>query len=206
MKRILYILICFSYNTVHLDAQATNLDAIYASFTAPIGIYYSFDEIKKKQPKDPTYLRIVKRSRKDISLNGGGLYGIELESISKQERKKIGKECLGISDGEIFVFSGNYTLGGWRGYSKAYLSGPLVYIPFETTLAKYTGGGIIPSLIKTSRGLVFDVNLGKQYKLEEKLLQAMVEKHHIQGYEGRKLMKNAAAVIMEVNKKRTRKK
>jgi len=33
----------------------------------------------------------------------------------------------------------------------------------------------------------------------------MVEKHHIQGYEGRKLMKNAAAVIMEVNKKRTRK-
>ena len=117
--------------------------------------------------------------------------------------RKIGEACLGISDGKMFVVSGKYSLGGWRGYSKAYLSGPLFYVPFTTNLAQSVGGGAIPSLITNSRGFVFDVGKGKYYKLNKKLLASMIEKHRIKGFEDKKLMKNVGDILIVVNKKRT---
>lgn len=66
MNRIIYTLILFGFYIADMNAQSINLDTIYKPFKVPKGIYYSFEELKSKQPKEVLDFKIVKRSRKDI--------------------------------------------------------------------------------------------------------------------------------------------
>ncbi len=141
------------------------------------GVYFSFEEIKNQNPSFFGPLVISERTKRNILLMGGGKYVFESSAMTTAIFKRTKKYFIGVSDGEAFYISDKLTGGGVQGMTKCLLSGPFLVAPIQGNAAQYTGGGIIPSLIKVGQGFLINVNTGISDRISEQLLKSLLKKY-----------------------------
>ena len=141
------------------------------------GIYFSFKQITTNNPALTDSFIIKERTSGNIVMWGGGKYSFEFESKDKVEFKKTRKELIGISDGEDFYISDKFTVSGWQGMTLCLLSGPYIIAPIQGSAGQYTGGGLIPSMVKVGSGFLINLNNGTSRLLSKKVITEALEKY-----------------------------
>jgi len=139
------------------------------------GIYLSFEEVINNSPSFTDSFEIKERTKGNIIMVGGGKFGFELSSGNKSEYKKLKKNLIGISDGINFYISDKYTIGGWQGLTICLLSGPYIIASVQGTAGQYTGGGLIPSMVKVGNGYLIDLKTGKSVAITNKVLKDLLK-------------------------------
>ncbi len=138
------------------------------------GIYLSFEQLANNNPAVTDSFDIKERTKGNIVLTGGGKYTFDLLSGSKQAYKLLRKDMVGISDGTHFYISDKYSGGGWQGLTICILSGPYIIAKTQGSDGQYTGGGIIPSLIKIESGYLINLQTGKSVPISNKVLKELL--------------------------------
>jgi hypothetical protein len=108
---------------------------------------------------------------------GGGKYTFELVGKDKAEFKALRRELIGVSDGDTFYISDKFTIKGWQGLTPCILSGPYVIAPVQGSAGQYTGGGIVPAMIKVGKGFLIDIRDGTSVPLSNKTLKRLLSKY-----------------------------
>jgi hypothetical protein len=196
-----FIFILFTLTSVKIFSQSESDTPVQLNLKK--GVYFSFQQIAKDNPALVDSLIIKERTNGNISMWGGGKYTFELPTMDKAEFKKIKKTLIGISDGESFYISDKFTVNGWQGLTRCLLSGPYIIAPVQGSAAQYTGGGLIPSMIKVGSGFLINLNVGNSRPLTKKVIKELLEKHpDIADKYAHKgdLIELSAEIINEVNK------
>ena len=197
--KLLIFLISFGLTSLNIHAQQATANP---HFKLKKGIYFSFEQIRTEDPGFSDSFTIKERTNGNIIMMGGGRYSFELASDKKSEFRTIKRDLLGISDGESFYISDRLTVGGWQGMTMCLLSGPYIIAPLQGSTGQYTGGGLLPSLIKIGSGFLIDLNTGSSIRLSNKLLKKLLKKHPgVSEYYARKenLLDHAVEIINEIN-------
>ena len=79
------------------------LHTVMAQQNYPQGLYMTFDEIKRHQPSVTTDIKVVKRTKFDISMYGVNDY--KLEPTDKTFKKMIRKKAWAYSDGDTLYLN-----------------------------------------------------------------------------------------------------
>ncbi len=174
MKHTLFSFVCI-LASFHCFAQSST-DTI-PHLQLKKGIYFSFKEITTQQPARTDSFTVVERTAGQITMMGGGKYGFDLAADDKADYKQVKKTCVGISDGENFYISDKFTIGGWQGLTRCLLSGPYIIAPISSSAGQYTGGGIIPAMIKVNKGFLINLNDGVSRPLSKKLIREILKKY-----------------------------
>lgn len=165
------------------------------------GIYLSFQQITEDNPSYIDSFTVKERSNRDIVMWGGGKYTFELVLENKTSFKKIRKEFVGLSDGENFYISDRYTIKGWQGMTLCILSGPYIIAPVQSSAGEFTGGGLIPSMIKIGNGYLINIKEGSSISLSKKVLKELLKKYPtiLSEYADKDLMDFTAEIIDKIN-------
>jgi len=176
MKQLLLFILFGLTSTTTFSQPDT--DRIY-HLNLKKGIYFSFEQITTNNPALTDSFVIKERTNGNIIMWGGGKHSFEFKSKDKAEFKKIRKELIGISDGKDFYISDKFTVGGWQGQGMTLclLSGPYIIAPIQASAGQYTGGGLIPSMIKVGSGFLINLNNGTSRRLSKKLIREALEKY-----------------------------
>lgn len=165
------------------------------------GIYLSFQQITADNPSHIDSFTVKERTNGDIVMWGGGKYTFELAPENKVSFKKIRKEFVGISDGENFYISDRFTIKGWQGMTSCILSGPYIIAPIQSSAGQFTGGGLIPSMIKVGNGYLINIKEGSSIPLSKKVLKELLKKYPtlMSEYADQNLMDSAVDIIDKIN-------
>ncbi|WP_188507901.1 DUF6563 family protein [Parapedobacter pyrenivorans] len=200
MKHILFALISCLASTTSFGQTGNDT---MENLRLKRGIYFSFREIVENNPSYTDTVSVKERTDGHIAMWGGGKYTFELADAAKHEVKPFKRALVGVSDGETFYISDRHTIGGWQGLTKCLLTGPYLVAPIRASASAYTGGGLIPAMIKVGEGFVINVNAGTSAKLTEKYLKGLMSKHPeiADRYaEAENLMDAALEIIDEINR------
>lgn len=192
----LLLLFLFFFGAVH--AQTDTLP----SFTVKKGIYLSFKELANNEPGRTDSFHMELRTKSNIVMVGGGPYTFVLEDGKKSEFKTLRRSMVGLSDGERFYISDQLTVGGWMGFTPCVLRGPYILAPIQGSAGSYTGGGVLPSFLKTGRGYVIDIRTGANSALNKSFIRGLLKKHPdlAHAYKDKDdIMDSAVEIIMKVN-------
>jgi len=166
MKHMFFLVLLFSFQ-LSVSAQGNSDSFVHVKK----GIYFSSEEIRNNSPSITDSFQVVERSKSSVFWVGGGEYTFELLSSDSLRYKKIRKTFVGISDGQYFYISHRLIDGSFLSMTRCLLTGPYLVAPIEGNLGQYTGGGIIPSLIKIKSGFLIDFKDGTSRKLSNDLIK-----------------------------------
>jgi len=122
MKHLIFLIIVIMTNWLH---------TVMAQQNYPQGLYMTFDEIKRHQPSVTTDIKVVKRTKFDISMNGGNDY--KLEPADKTFKKTIKKKAWAYSDGDsLYLNCKKFIFQPW--YAKVQDAGD--YLMFDACMSK----------------------------------------------------------------------
>jgi len=174
MKQLfLFILFCLTLATTYSQPDTDRIQHL----NLKKGIYFSFEQITTNNPALADSFVIKERTNGNIVMWGGGKHSLEFKSKDKAEFKKIRKEIIGISDGKDFYISDKFTVGGWQGMTLCLLSGPFIIAPIQAIAGQYTGGGLIPFMIKVGSVFLINLNNGISRRLSKRLIREVLEKY-----------------------------
>ena len=196
----LFALIISTISIVTLKAQKDTLQP----FIIKKGIYTTFRDIRSSQPLPDTVFQIIKRKGANSVWIGGSSYKLDDDSLSRNKINALKKILVGVSDGQNFYISDRFTIGGYYGLTKCSLKGPYIYADIEESAAQYTGGGLIPALIKTGKGFVINVNKGLSLPLNKKFLKDLLRQYpDLENEYSKKmsLMDHAVEILQRVNER-----
>lgn len=166
------------------------------------GIYFSFKQITTNFPSFTDSFNIKERTNGNLAMLCGGKYTFEFTDKKKSEYKEVKREFVGISDGENFYISDRFTVNGWQGMTLCLLSGPYIIADIQGSTGQYTGGGIIPSMVKIGNGFLIDIRNGTSVPLTEKELKKLLTKypHILNKYKDKENMAEFSnQIINEIN-------
>lgn len=172
MNKYLLLLLSFIFFSLSVSSQENK--SSLPTLKCKRGIYLSFNEIATNAPGYTDSFEIKERTNGSIVMVGGGNYGFELPSASRSIYKKLKKELVSISDGENFYISDRYTVGGWQGLTLCVLSGPFIIGNIQGSAAQFTGGGLVPSMIKIGNGYLINIKDATTVAITNKVLKELL--------------------------------
>jgi hypothetical protein len=165
------------------------------------GVYLSFNEIYNDEPSFTDSFNIKERPKDAVLMWGGGNYTFELASNSDAEYKKLKRDLVGISDGVNFFISDNYIINGARGLTLCILSGPYIIANVQGNAGQFTGGGLIPALIKVESAFLINIKDGTSVPMTKKVLKRLLKSYPAieKKYSGKKLTDFSVQIVDEIN-------
>ncbi len=181
INQLATIILMFSHFTIKAQKDTT-----VNCFKTNRGIYFYFENILRNTPAAPLDSFVIKeKTQGQKIMSGGGEY--TLECLNKDLKNKnllneIREEYIGVSDGECFYISDNYTITQnaifkSKGLTKCLYNGPYIVAPIQKRASSIMGGGVIPSLIKIGQGFIIDLKNGITKEISNSSLKKVLSEH-----------------------------